>query len=171
MQGQRDYSGVPTREVVAAYVRYSGLEDPMSQSAQQDFAEQIGMSARTLKDIIEERYAFTGISNADLIIEGLGQSLHVLEHHGEIHVVPARKSRNAAEMMALDFFYSVGLDDPSRKDIDDHIDDLLESRERYVVASSEQEERLRRESEIASKRNAAKRAREKMEATPEPLSA
>lgn len=145
----RDYSGVPTRELAAVYKRYADCDH-------RTFAERIGMDERDFKKVVvTQNYSFTGLGVADEIVNGLGLNLSALIATGELTVVPARESRNAAKRMVEDEFWAKGLEAPNAEDVKERVDALLRLRKKHCIPTEAQEDRLRRDSE----RSAARLAR------------
>lgn len=93
----RDYSGVPTAQLAEVYHRYTTYSDIGL------FAEKIGMEEGNLKKILlTQKYPFTGLHNADLILLGLGLNISQLARTGEITVVPAGEKWHSADRIVAD---------------------------------------------------------------------
>lgn len=149
---ERDYSGFATAEVAAVYDRYIDTDLVT-------FASRIGMDERDLKKIVQtQNYTFTGLRVADEIVIGLGQNVGHLIEIGELHVVPARDSANAARRIVEDEYWVEDLDVPTESEMEERIAELLELRRTLCIKSPEQEERLRRDSQRSMDRQARLRA-------------
>lgn len=145
----RDYSGVPTAELVTIFEQY--LKD--TGESFDSFARRVPMDEQDLKKtLVSQNYAFTGLATADkILLHGMGFNISQMAANGEIHVVPARSSRKAARYMVEDRCYAFDLDF-DEDEIVAEIDELLEARERYVVPTEAQKERLRKDVRRATAR-------------------
>ena len=146
----RDYSGVATAELAAVYEKYNDCDIVT-------FAARVGIDERDLKGyVITPKYPFTGLSIADRIVEGLGQTLNTLVEHGELHIIPAARGKDrgrvSARLMVEDEYWVRDLDPPSQEVIDARINELLELRRTLCVPSQAQAERRRRDIERAMAR-------------------
>lgn len=167
---ERDYSGVPTAELAALYNERTDCD-------LRTFAARIEMDERDLKKVVvSQHYPFTGLFVADKIVTGLGENISALIGDGELHLIPARGSRNAArriveesiltendevcvvhEIDSIEGLEALGIGVPSDEEIEKRIAKLLALRGELAIKSPEQEERLRRDAERSSVRLARKR--------------
>lgn len=126
------------------------------------FAGRVPMDERDLKKIlITQNYPFVGLNIADKILfHGMDLNVSQLSMDDEIHVVPARNSRNAARKMVEDLEEAIRYDQDLAPDVviftkdeyEEKIDELLELRRQTVVATDEQKERLKNDSARSAKR-------------------
>lgn len=155
----KDYSGFSTAEFSKVFWKYLDCDFEI-------FADRINMHERDLKKlVVNPSYAFLGLGQADIIINGLGQNINHLINIGELTVVPARDSRNSALKMVRD---EIGVENEEGEldlgsipdeEIEERIQNMLELRRNLCVVSEAQAERLRRDAERTTKR----REREKVQ--------
>lgn len=170
-EAERDYSGVPTAELAVLYQEKTDCD-------YRTFAARIGMDEGDLKKIVvTQKYAFTGLTWADKIVMGLGENLSLLVHDDRLHIIPARGSLNAARRIIEDTLVLSATEtmEEARLSIKDVIDQgllpptsvkemqrraekLIALRGELALATPEQADRLRRESERSKERLARKRA-------------
>lgn len=107
-EAERDYSGVPSRQLAAVIERYRDRSE-----TQIVLAERIGINPRDLRKLItpgrDARFRIVDLGKADRVLTAMELNISALVAQGELEIVPVRETD--AERIAQDEQWAAGITD------------------------------------------------------------